>query len=369
MSFKQATPKPRAEALRSRRAANANRPRRFDAVAQGGIFDASWINHRGTPARPAAAPSPSRPVVVRNTTFGTPIHRQVATANPRRAYYVPLSAPGAEMRLPALPVIRPGWRLLSAAIAIAAAIGFFSLIFSPFFRVGPVTINGLERLNPNEVQAVLDLENLSIVEVDPTAASAGLLKRFPALQAASVSVDLPVSVTVNLTERQPVLAWQQDDNVQWVDAQGVLFAPTGQIEGLVTIHSPEAPPVAMPKADQPPAGESAGSTAADGQAESGAKLAKPTEAGPVTLDPSLLATAQMLAARLPAGTPLVFTAAQGLGWEDPTGYDIYIGSDLSSFEKRFAMVQAIVAQLTERGKSIELINAANPDAPYYRLEQ
>ena len=146
MKLKRETPKLRAEELRTRRSSGTKRPRRFDAVAQGGILGALTPQRGDYPAHRASAPSPSRPVTVRNTSFGTPIHRQVATANPRRAYYVPLDSTGAEVRLPSLPVIRPGWRLLSAAIAIAAGIGLFSVIFSPFFRVGQVAINGQERL-------------------------------------------------------------------------------------------------------------------------------------------------------------------------------------------------------------------------------
>ena len=366
MKLKRETPKLRAEELRTRRSSGTKRPQRFDAVAQGGILG-SLIPQRGDyPAHRASAPSPSRPVTVRNTSFGTPIHRQVATANPRRAYYVPINSTGAEMRLPSLPVIRPGWRLLSAAIAIAAGIGLFSVIFSPFFRVGQATINGQERLATLDIEAVLDLENLSIVEVDPAAVSAELLKRFPNLEAASVSIALPTSVTVTLKERTPVLAWKQNDTLQWIDSQGVLFPPVGEVENLLVIHSPESPPMVLPESEQLLEDDA---VAAEDSQEGGARLAKPVKAGPTRLEPALLETAQKLAQRLPAGTPLVFTAAQGLGWEDPTGYDVYIGSDLVNFEARFAMVQSIAEQLTQRGLGIELINAANLDAPYYRLEQ
>lgn len=369
MKLKRETPKLRAEELRTRRSSGTKRPRRFDAVAQGGIFGSLTAQRGAFPAERASAPSPSRPVTVRNTSFGMPIHRQVATANPRRAYYVPINATGAEMRLPSFPVIRPGWRLLSAAIAIAAGIGLFSVIFSPFFRVGQVAIEGQERLAITEIEAVLDLENLSIVEVDPAVVSEELLKRFPNLESASVSTALPTSVTVTLKERTPVLAWKQNDTLQWIDSQGVLFPPVGEVENLLVIHSPESPPMVLPESEQLLEEDAAGGADAEAAQESGPRLAKPVKASPARLEPALLQTAQKLAERLPAGTPLVFTAVQGLGWEDTTGYDVYIGSDLADFEARFAMVQSIAEQLTQRGLGIELISAANLDAPYYRLEQ
>jgi hypothetical protein len=311
----------------------------------------------------AQASVPTRPVVVRNTSFGTPIHRQVATANPRRAYYVALSAPGTEMRLPSLPAIRPSWRMLSATIVILTVVGIFSLVFSPFFQVGPVSIKGLERLAGADVQAVLDLENLSILAVNPLAVQEQLIKRFPGLESATISVGLPNNVSVTLKERTPVLAWKQGDSIQWIDALGVIFPPNGTVEGLWTIHSPEAPLVVLPEAE--------GANSADGAAKTdgSGKVAKPKNPGPVRLDPAIFGSAQRLAERLPAGTALVYTSAQGLGWEDSTGYDVYIGTDLTNFDKKFGMVQAIAEQLIQDGIRPELINASNPDAPFYRAEQ
>ncbi len=55
----------------------------------------------------ASSPSPSRPL---------------PTSKVRRQYYFSLNATGAELRLPAIPVVNPGWRLLSGLIAILMAL-------------------------------------------------------------------------------------------------------------------------------------------------------------------------------------------------------------------------------------------------------
>jgi len=322
----------------------------------------------GRTRKPAAAnPMPARPVVVRNATFGTPIHRQVATSNPRRTYYVALSTPGAELRLPAMPVFHPGWRLLSAAIAILAGIGFLSLAFSPFFRLGAINIVGLERLAPTEIQAVTHLENLSIIEVNPGEVREAISSHFPGLEMVEVKVALPAMVTIQLKERQPIMAWRQGEKVQWIDASGVVFPASGSLDGLITISSPEPPPVSLPRVENQPGAEDA--TAEAGQTNGSGTLAKPVAAGPARLDPSILETAQKLAAHLPAGTPLVYLPSEGLGWEAPSGCDIFIGSDLSRFEVKLAAVQAIEAELNKQGIVAELINARNLDAPYYRAEK
>jgi len=156
----------------------------------------------------------------------------------------------------------------------------------------------------------------------------------------------------------------------WVDAQGVVFQPNGDAGELVIIHSSEPAPVVLPEA---PADASQQAASADASAEaptseSAAKLAKPVNTGPAHLEPNLLATALKLGQRLPAGTPLVYTQAEGLGWEDTTGYDVYIGTDLATFDEKFNMIQSIAEQLAQKGIVPELINAENLDAPYYRAE-
>jgi hypothetical protein len=361
--------KTRAEELRVQRATHTDRQtapgpqRTFETTMRAGTATLRG----GTPVRRATAPTPTRPVIVRNVASGMPARRQVPAANPRRAYYLSMNTPATEMRLPALPVIHMSWRMLSATIALMAGIGLFSLVFSPFFQVGAVSINGLERLTQSEVEAVLDLENLSVIEVTPRTIEEELLTRFTSLESASISVSLPTNIALTVKERTPVLAWKQGDTYQWIDAQGVLFQPNGDAGELVIIHSSEPAPVVLPEA---PA--TASDTSADDAdltaSESGVKLAKPANSGPVYLEKDLFATARKLAERLPAGTPLVYTLSEGLGWEDVTGYDVFIGADLASFDQKFNMVQSIAEQLTQKGVVPELINADDLDAPYYRAE-
>ncbi len=362
-------PRTRSEELRVQRASHVNRQtapgpqRTFETTLGAG----TTTLRPGVPVRRAAAPTPTRPVIVRNVASGMANRRQAASANPRRAYYLSMNTPATEMRLPALPVIHASWRMLSAVIALAAAVGLFSLILSPFFQISMVKINGLERLTQSDVEAVLDVENLSVVEINPKAIEEELLTRFSALELASVSVSLPTNIALTVKERTPVLAWKQGDTYQWIDAQGVVFQPNGDAGELVIIHSSEPAPVVLPAAPVDANGQAADATTQPAT-DSSSKLAKPVNTGPVHLDPELFGTALKLAQRLPAGTPLVFTASEGLGWEDVTGYDVYIGADLARFEQKFNMVQSIAEQLTQKGIVPELINAEDLDAPYYRAE-
>jgi cell division protein FtsQ len=328
----------------------------------------------------ATTATPSRPVVVRNTSFGTPIRRQAAVSQPRRQYYVALDTPGTELRLPALPVIRPGWRLLSTTIALGCLVALVSLLFSPFFKVGPVEVLGMERLTAPEVQAVISLENLSIIEVNSTDIKNQLIEKFPDLEQVAVAVALPASVTVTVKERTPVVAWKKGDSISWVDSSGIIFPKRGDVADLLTIHSEEAPPlyVAPQPVDDQALTQDANSSAVTGAstvdaaaqkvAAAAADLARLKKTGPDQIDPVLMEVSRTLATRLQAGTVLEYSKSNGLGWQDPNGYQVFIGQDLSNFEAKFNMAKTIAEQLSGRGINATLIDVENLNAPFYRTE-
>src|SRR5512140_2376732 len=68
----------------------------------------------------------ARPVTARGNLFGTPIHQQTST-RARRQFYIAMDQAGAELRLPAISLVNPGWRILSFAIVVLSLVGIFSL--------------------------------------------------------------------------------------------------------------------------------------------------------------------------------------------------------------------------------------------------
>jgi hypothetical protein len=356
MSTQQDT-KTRATELRQRRS-ETPRPRMTTPAASrpGGAARTQ------TPTQPMAG----RPVVVRNTTFGTPIHRQAATPNPRRQYYVALEGtPGAEVRLPALPTIHFGWRGISGAIVIGLLVIIGSLLWSPFFQVQEVQIQGMSRIDPAEIQAIADVANLSIVEVNAKQIREDLTAAFPEIEKVIVSVGLPNLIGITITERTPMLAWQNGDQVQWIDSQGFLFPARGEAPPLLTIQSQDEPPLANPVST------SEQTSAAEPGADGAVTLAVMTDAPkePDRLDVTVLATAQKLVALLPAGSTLAYSTADGLGWQDPNGTYVYIGANVENFDQKFALYQQIATELSNRGIQPALISVEYLNTPYYRLEQ
>ena len=343
----------RSEQLRLRR--NAQSSRRVTSAA-----------HRAVSERSA----PARPVTVRNTTFGAPINPRVATANPRRQFYVALDAPGAELRLPALPSLRPSARTLSSLIVIATLIALFSLLYSSVFVVAAPRVNGLTRLTQTDIESALDLANLSVVQVDAAAIRGALLTKYPILKDVSVGVGLPNSLTISVKERKPLVSWKIKDKESWIDAEGVLFPPAGKPDKLLAISADAEPPLYVSPENQKALLLANQQAAQSDPVQTALPLpASPKKDGPDKVDPTLLDAAVKLSTHLPAGTILVFSQLHGLGWQDKGGWEVFVGTDLANFDQKFALYQAIDRQLNGMGITPALISVELMSSPYYRMEK
>jgi hypothetical protein len=330
----------------------------------------------------AVKPVQNRPVTVRGNLFGKPLHHQVGTKRARRQLYLTMDQHGAELRLPALPVFHPGWRILSALIAILALAGLVTLYSSPFFQIISVDVIGLERLSPEELTGKLNLENLSIVEVDPQAVNQAITEAYPDLMNIQVKIDMPSFITISAAERQPVMAWLKGDQTTWVDTDGYIFAARGDAGPLLTIESendiPRAPLPIEEIAALAKATETAAQSEGDTEAKPGllAQVAKTVDAKEVIrkkglekADPTLLTAARDLSQKLPPETTLIYQPDHGLGWTDSQGWQVFIGRDLNQFEEKFTLYQEISRYLAEKGMKPVLVSVENLNAPFYRLEQ
>jgi hypothetical protein len=331
----------------------------------------------------AVKPVQSRPVTVRGNLFGKPLHQQVGTKRARRQLYLTMDQHGTELRLPALPVFHPGWRILSALLAIMALAGLFTLYSSSFFQIAAVDITGLKRISPEELDAKLNLENLSIVEIDPQAVTQAIATAYPDLMDIQVTIEMPSFIAISAVERDPVLAWLKGDTYTWVDKDGYIFPARGDGGQLVTIESdndiPRAPLSIEEIAAQAKAAAEA-TAAADANATTKpgllAQVAQTPDARDIAkkkglekADPVLLAAAQALSKKLPPETTLIYQQEHGLGWTDPKGWQIYIGTDLDQFEEKFALYQQIASYLADNELKPVMVSVEHLNAPFYRLEQ
>jgi cell division protein FtsQ len=262
----------------------------------------------------------------------------------RRRYDVSLNIPGAEMRLPALPQVSVGWRLLSALMVASLLMLIYHLWNSPTYRIGRVDMVGLQRLTTADVNALLNLQGEPIFTLDVDALQQRIENAFPEFSSVSVEVGMPNHVLLTVEERLPLLAWHQDGRTVLVDSNGVSFP----------MRNPDEPP--------PPLVIEAFSTP-----PSSAGL--PVDGAPIRFMPVEMVSAILsMKAQAPENTPLIYDAKHGLGWKDAQGWEVYFG-DVQNMEMKLRVYKALVKQLQQDGITPALISVEYVNAPYYRMER
>jgi hypothetical protein len=259
----------------------------------------------------------------------------------RRRFDIALGIPGAEVRLPAVPVIRVGWRALSGILVVLILGLLYTLWNSSIYHVKAAEIEGINRLMPQEVNTVLKVAGESIFTVEPRNLEKDLQEAFPELFNISVQVQFPADVLVMVEERRPVLAWHQDGLTLWVDEHGVAFPPRGEAEIPVTVDGLDKP-----------------------------------QSGPVTeegtrvfLEPKLIPTILTVGKNVPQEKPLIYDGVHGLGWKDPQGWQVFIGRDVGGIETKLQVYEAIITRLEQDQIVPVLINIEHVDAPFYRMDR
>lgn len=310
------------------------------------------------------------PVMVR-TTSRPAMGREARRPNGRgkRRYDVPLDMPGVEIRLPSLPQVHLGWRVLSACLVIVLAFSLYYAWNSADFRVGEVSVTGLQRLSDKDVNAVLGVKNQPVFLLDPNIMEQELLGAFPEFQAVTATLELPATVAVTVTERAPVMVWRQDGRTELVDIQGMSFPvrEAGDETGLPVIEAQAPPPLLEPpqKVDSDKALEDAASQPDEAVTTTGAKA---------LLSPQMVAAVLALAERAPQNTTIIYDELHGFGWKDERGWDVYFG-DAADMEMKLLVYKALVKRLKDQVDQEDqegqpsLISVEYVHAPYYRVER
>ncbi|MGB7877026.1 MAG: FtsQ-type POTRA domain-containing protein [Anaerolineales bacterium] len=239
--------------------------------------------------------------------------------------------------------IHVGWRLLSFILVLLFGTGLYLFWTLPQFRVNTAQINGNQRIPTEEINAALELDGRPVFLLTPAHIREQALRAYPELASVEVSFDLPNLVTVDVTERQPLVQWQQDGGYAWIDEMGTAFLPRGEAPGLIVVQALGTPPAITVLEEDP------------------------LVPAPFITEETVNALVA-LAPHVPAGTPILYNPVTGLSWTDGRGWQAVFGSG-DDMEVKARVYQAMVDWLTQRGIRPILINVAYPDAPFYRVEQ
>jgi hypothetical protein len=285
---------------------------------------------------------PLPPVTSRDRS-GYGVSGQSRKANQRR-YNIAITLPGKKVHRQPLISVKVGPRFLPVILIILLGAVLYFLTASPVFRVTEPQITGLSRLTAAEINATLGINGDLIFLLQPEEIATRLRLNHPELTSAEVTIALPDQVRIEVTERVPVLLWQQGDGFTWIDALGVAFRPHGETPALVTVIGMDTPP---------------------GDGFAGAGPLNP----PAFLAPDLVKTALVLAPSVPQGSTLTYESAHGFGWTDSRGWKVFFGTSSKDVVLKLRVYQSLVDSLVARGIYPGFISVVHADAPYYRMEQ
>jgi hypothetical protein len=299
----------------------------------------SRTDKRSTPgtSRRQTAPVPSRrmPRVQSRTEIGIDSAVLDHRPAPRRRVDLPLSSPGAEIRLPAVPQVNNKWRILSGVLSVSLLLGLILLSRAGLFQIDEIQLEGLERFTAGEISRAINVNGSSIFFIDPERIKEDLRLTYPGLSEIEVKVSWPANVTISLKERYPVLAWNWEGHVRWVDKNGVAFEPHDEGLDVVQILSDMLPPTIEDR----------------------------------FVDPRLVDTVAALAPHIPEGADMVFDPDHGLGWHDPRGWLVYFGFNDDDAGQKMIVYQALVDYLQGKRINPKMINVEFLESPYFRMAQ
>lgn len=290
---------------------------------------------------------PLPPVTARNTTndYVVPRKRTTRRKNESRRFNIALgSLPRTRLHVPTLPHLYVGTRWISFVLVLLLGGALYFAWSSPYFRVTQAQVIGAQRVSPADINASLGIADEPIFLLKPEEIATRLRLAHPELAEAQVTIQLPNRVQVRVTERQPVILWQQSNGYTWIDANGVAFRPNGKVDGLIQVLGTDAPPGGVSSVNDP-------------------------LSPPPYVAPDLVKTALLLAPNVPAGATLTYDAVNGFGWTDSRGWQVFFGSASKDMALKLRIYQALVASLAARGLAPSFISIVHANAPYYRMAQ
>jgi cell division protein FtsQ len=266
--------------------------------------------------------------------------RTVKTAT-RKGYAIAFSLGHTKVHAPTLNLPQLGPRWVSAGMTLILGFMLLTMLTASPFQIKGAEVAGNQRIGVAEINAALGVIGDPIFKAIPSQIEANLHTAYSDLASIKVRVGFPNHISVDITERMPVLAWYQNGVVTWIDANGVAFTPRGKVPGLIQVAATGAP------ANVP------------------LDTSLPIYAQKF-ITPEMVQAMSVLARDVPAGMPMTFDPVYGMGWQDPRGWSVYFGQDSKDISMKKNVYLAIVDTLTLQGIQPTLISVEYLNAPFYK---
>ncbi|NPA06193.1 MAG: FtsQ-type POTRA domain-containing protein [Chloroflexi bacterium] len=233
---------------------------------------------------------------------------------------------------------RAAWLVRVWVLVTSVLLGLMG--FHPAFRVTEVQIAGLQRVPREQILRFGPVERLvgqPRFAVHPEPLAQALREAFPAFKQVHVSVPWYGPVRIEVQEREPVLVWESPQGDVWLDGEGVAFAIADEI--------PEVDNT-LPRLTVLPA--------------EGQPWPEPPNAEDIQ---RLVALYQ----HLPQGTKLVYHPLRGYGWYTQQGWPVFIGHQLTAFERQWVVYQRLYPLILARGWTPGWLDISNWQHPIVHL--
>ncbi|MBI3242683.1 MAG: FtsQ-type POTRA domain-containing protein [Chloroflexi bacterium] len=263
----------------------------------------------------------------RNTTATRPT-RRTSNWNAAAARTGRVRSTGASM---ALPQIQVSWRAASLAIVMLLSSLLLHLLSSSDYFVTAISLAGSHYVPGEDIYSASGVNNINILWIDPAQIKAGV-EAVPGIKSAVVEVAWPNSVTIEVVENEPVLAWSQGGQTMWVDKEGVVFPARDELSGLL--------PIAVDDATVPLA--------------EGSRIPVSVVEGALQLK-QLRSNIELLH----------YDSANGLSYQDGRNWRGYFGAG-ADMEVKLAVYETLISDLLARDIHPATISVVDKDAPYYR---
>ena len=236
--------------------------------------------------------------------------------------------------------------LLLSLVAVAA--GALWLALDDRFYIYHADVVGTVQVSPDEVFRASGLPGLHILWVRPAEVEACLRAALPTLESAQVVCRLqPLALSarpsakcaITVVERQPKVMWDEDGQLWWIDADGVIFPANAPAEGSVQGMLSDGWLVQGPL----PRGE-------DGWLDERVRVA----------------LTELWAAGADVSPLLYYVPGRGLVLTDERGWRVVVGQG-AGMEKRLQVLESLAADLKARGLTPRFVDVRFADAPYYSL--
>lgn len=321
-----------------------------------------------TRRRYANSASSLPPVMVRGMTAGALAGNNKAFNRGRRRIDIPLSVPGAEVRLPSIPQIRVGWRLFTFLLVLVSCYLIYEFWNSEEYVINLAEVTGLKHVTSREVNAFLAVQGKPVFLLNPTTIKQDLMKSFAEFSDVSVQIEFPNTLKIDVVERAPVLVWSFNGLNMLIAEDGSAYSQRDEYFDLnqFPIIKSDTNPSEVNKNAQN-FSDSIEFNRLQPEISFGAYNSG-LEKNDILLPVNLISAVLYLSDYVPDRAELLYDEVHGLMWEDERGWDVYFG-DYENIELKIDVYKAIFNYLKNEELKPEIISVKYPHNPYYRLNE